>query len=45
MQASRIEYVHLGAHGIHGNGHLLTLERNRDEIADLIERWLINQTS
>jgi hypothetical protein len=39
------EHVRLGAHGIHGNGHLLTIERNRDEIAALIERWLISQTA
>jgi pimeloyl-ACP methyl ester carboxylesterase len=40
-----VEHVQLGAHGIHGNGHLLTLERNRDDIAELIERWLIDHTS
>lgn len=40
-----VEHVQLGEHGIHGNGHLLTLECNRDEIAELIERWLIDHTS
>lgn len=40
-----VEHAHLAAQGIHGNGHLLTLERNRNEIADFIERWLINHAS
>jgi len=40
-----VDHVHLGQHGIHGNGHLLTLERNRDEIAGLIERWLIDRAT
>lgn len=35
-----VEHVRLEDHGIHGNGHLLTLERNRGEVAALIERWL-----
>jgi pimeloyl-ACP methyl ester carboxylesterase len=38
------EHVELAARGIHGNGHLLTLERNRDEIADLIDRWLTDRS-
>ena len=28
--------------GLHGNGHTMMLERNNEQIADLIERW-INQ--
>lgn len=34
------DHVRLGEHGIHGNGHLLTLEDNRADIADLVETWL-----
>jgi hypothetical protein len=26
--------------GIHGNGHMMMLEKNSDQIADVIERWL-----
>jgi hypothetical protein len=27
--------------GIHGNGHTMMLERNNEEIADLIEEWIV----
>ncbi len=36
-----IDHVHLGDQGIHGNGHLLTLENNRADIVALVEGWLI----
>jgi len=36
------DHVRLGEHGIHGNGHLLTLENNRADIAALVETWLSN---
>jgi hypothetical protein len=26
--------------GIHGNGHMMMLEKNSDQIADAIEKWL-----
>ena len=38
-----VDHYELADHGIHGNGHLLTLERNRNQIASLIERWLTRQ--
>jgi pimeloyl-ACP methyl ester carboxylesterase len=34
------EYVGLAAHGIHGNGHMMMLEKNSDDVAALIDRWL-----
>lgn len=37
------EFIALGEHGITGNGHMLMLEENSDEIADLIIAW-INRT-
>jgi pimeloyl-ACP methyl ester carboxylesterase len=32
-------YLNLGAMGIHGNGHMMMLEKNSDQIADVIEKW------
>ena len=29
--------------GLHGNGHTMMLERNNEQIADLIERWINQQ--
>ena len=33
-------WFNLGAVGIHGNGHMMMLEKNSDQIADVIEKWL-----
>ena len=33
-------WLNLGAMGIHGNGHMMMLEKNSEQIADVIERWL-----
>ena len=33
-------WLNLGAMGIHGNGHMMMLEKNSDQIADLMEKWL-----
>lgn len=35
-----IEHMELGEIGIHGNGHLVFMEKNSDEIAAEIERWI-----
>jgi pimeloyl-ACP methyl ester carboxylesterase len=32
--------LNLGAMGLHGNGHMMMLEKNSDQIADVIERWV-----
>ena len=26
--------------GIHGNGHMMMLEKNSDQIADVMEKWV-----
>jgi pimeloyl-ACP methyl ester carboxylesterase len=36
------EHIQLGEHGIHGNAHMMMLEKNNLEIAALLERWLID---
>jgi pimeloyl-ACP methyl ester carboxylesterase len=36
----RPTWFNLGAIGIHGNGHMMMLEKNSDQIADVIEKWL-----
>ena len=42
--SSRPAFIQLGSSlaivGIHGNGHMLMLEKNSMEIAEIISRWL-----
>ena len=33
-------WLNLGAMGIHGNGHMMMLEKNSEQIVDAIEKWL-----
>lgn len=33
-------HLRLADHGIHGNGHMVMLEKNSDQIAKLIEEWI-----
>jgi pimeloyl-ACP methyl ester carboxylesterase len=33
-------WLNLGAMGIHGNGHMMMLEKNSDQIAEVIEHWV-----
>ena len=35
-----VEHLRLEAHGIHGNGHLMMLEKNNAEIAALLAEWI-----
>ena len=35
-----VAWVDLGKEGIHGNGHMMMLEKNSDQIADVIEKWV-----
>ena len=34
------DLLNLGAMGIHGNGHMMMLEKNSDQIAEVMERWV-----
>jgi len=36
----RPTFIKLGEAGIRGNGHMLMLEKNSDDIAKLLSRWL-----
>jgi pimeloyl-ACP methyl ester carboxylesterase len=36
----KVEHVRLEDHGIHGNGHMMMLEKNSDELAALVEKLL-----
>jgi pimeloyl-ACP methyl ester carboxylesterase len=36
----RVDGIALGEHGVHGNGHLMMLERNNREVLQPILRWL-----
>jgi pimeloyl-ACP methyl ester carboxylesterase len=35
-----VTWMNLGKEGIHGNGHMMMLEKNSDQIAGAIARWL-----
>jgi pimeloyl-ACP methyl ester carboxylesterase len=35
-----VEFADLGKEGIHGNGHMLFMEKNNLEIADRVYKWL-----
>ena len=37
---AKAEYWWLPDHGIEGNGHMLMMEENSDELADVIIGWL-----
>jgi hypothetical protein len=36
----RPTFFNLGAMGIHGNGQLMMLEKDSDQIADVMEKWV-----
>ena len=38
-----LDHIHLAAMGIHGNGHMMMLEKNSDDIAKVIVDWLNRQ--
>ncbi len=35
-----IEHLRLESVGVHGNGHMMMLERNSDEVAGVLHRWI-----
>ena len=35
------EHLELGKVGLHGNGHLQFMERNSDEIAETLSKWIV----
>ncbi|KYK56994.1 hypothetical protein DCS_04001 [Drechmeria coniospora] len=37
---SKTEHLELGSVGIHGNGHMMFMEKNSHEIFNLLERWI-----
>jgi pimeloyl-ACP methyl ester carboxylesterase len=38
-------YIRLADKGVHGNGHMMMIENNSDDIAGVIEGWLAQQQS
>ncbi|KUJ06397.1 alpha/beta-hydrolase [Mollisia scopiformis] len=36
----KVDHMKLGDIGIHGNGHMLFLEKNSDDIAEALEKWI-----
>ena len=37
---ARAEFIHLGEKGIQGNGHVMMVESNSDQLANAIVAWL-----
>ncbi|KAM0194375.1 hypothetical protein ACHAPI_007136 [Fusarium lateritium] len=37
---SKTKHVELGEEGIHGNGHMMFMEKNSHSIQELVERWV-----
>jgi len=37
----KAEWIDLGRAGVHGNGHMVMLEKNSDEVARVIANWLL----
>jgi hypothetical protein len=42
-QGGRVETIRLPERGIKGNGHMIMLDRNSDEVAQLIHQWLVSK--
>jgi hypothetical protein len=40
QNGAKADFIFLGDRGIEGNGHVMMLESNNDEIADLLVSWL-----
>ena len=40
-----VEHLRLEEHGLHGNGHMMMLERNSDEVAGLLAGWIERATA
>jgi acetyl esterase/lipase len=38
---AQVEHVRLEHRGVHGNGHAMQLEKNSDDVARVIEEWLL----
>ena len=39
----KTEYIRLQDKGIHGNGHMVMIEKNNLEIARLIDQWIVHK--
>jgi pimeloyl-ACP methyl ester carboxylesterase len=40
-QGARMDVVHLSERGIIGNGHMMMLDRNSDQVAGVVRDWLV----
>jgi pimeloyl-ACP methyl ester carboxylesterase len=39
----RTDFIKLADYGIRGNGHMMMIEKNSDQIANVIDRWIVRQ--
>jgi acetyl esterase/lipase len=42
---AKVTALHLGNHGIHGDAHMIMLEKNNLQVAGLIAEWLARTIS
>jgi pimeloyl-ACP methyl ester carboxylesterase len=39
----RTDFIRLADHGIRGNGHMMMLEKNSDDIARVMDEWIVRR--
>ncbi len=39
----RTDFIRLADHGVRGNGHMMMLEKNSDDIARVMDQWIVRQ--
>jgi len=42
QNGAKADFLHLGDHGIEGNGHMMMLEKNSDALAGQVLSWIEN---
>ena len=43
LRAASVDWINLPELGIKGNSHMLMQDRNSDQIAEVIQKWLVSQ--
>jgi hypothetical protein len=39
----KVDVVDLPEHGFKGNSHMIMMDRNSGQVADLIQKWLVSK--
>ena len=43
MAGGKVDWINLPEIGIRGNSHMLMQDKNSDQIAEVIQKWLVSQ--